>query len=154
MASVNKVILLGRLGQDPELKYLPSGQPVANLSLATSERWKDKKTGETQERTEWHRVAIFGPPAEYASKYQKKGVLAYVEGQLRTRKWQDRDGRDRYTTEVVVQGFGSSIQRAEKIDQQSGQQSGQYQQREQQSRQQQTQSQRPNNAGGMDEVPF
>ena len=99
---VNKVILIGNLGADPEVRYMPSGDAVCNLSLATSESWRDKNTGETQERTEWHRVVFFGKIAEVVKQYLHKGSKIYVEGKLRTRKWQGQDGQDRYTTEVVV----------------------------------------------------
>src|SRR5262245_37145579 len=101
MASVNKVILVGHLGADPEIRYLPNGDAVANFSIATSERWKDKN-GEMQERTEWHRVAMFKRLAEIAGEYLKKGSQIYVEGRLQTRKWQDKDGQDKYTTEIVA----------------------------------------------------
>lgn len=104
---INKVILIGNLGADPEVRYLPSGDPVANLRLATSERWKDRETGETKERTEWHSVVIFGKLAEVAKTYLHKGSRIYVEGKLRTRKWQAQDGQDRYTTEVVIDISGS-----------------------------------------------
>lgn len=100
MSSVNKVILIGNLGKDPEVRYMPSGDAVANLTLATSENWTDKASGDKKEATEWHRVAFFGRTAEVASQYLKKGSKIYVEGSLRTRKWQDKDGQDRYTTEV------------------------------------------------------
>jgi len=99
---VNKVILIGRLGQDPEVKYMPSGGAVTNASLATSERWKDKNTGQPQERTEWHRIVFFNRLGEIAGEYLKKGSMVYVEGALRTRKWQAQDGTDRFTTEIVV----------------------------------------------------
>lgn len=99
---VNKVILVGNLGRDPEVRYSPNGQAVANVTLATSESWKDKNTGEKQERTEWHRVVFFGRLAEIAGEYLKKGAQIYVEGRLQTRKWQDKDGNDRYTTEIVA----------------------------------------------------
>jgi single-strand DNA-binding protein len=99
---VNKVILVGNCGQDPETKYLPSGGAVTNLSIATSESWKDKQTGQPQERTEWHRVVFFNRLAEIAGEYLKKGSKVYVEGSLRTRKWQDKSGADRYTTEIVA----------------------------------------------------
>ena len=102
MRGVNKVILVGHLGQDPEVRAMPSGSSVANLSLATNEQWRDKNTGEQQERTEWHRLALFGRLAEIAGQYLRKGAQVYVEGRLRTRKWQDRDGHDRYSTEIVV----------------------------------------------------
>ncbi|AKJ43315.1 single-stranded DNA-binding protein [Pragia fontium] len=99
---INKVILVGNLGQDPEIRYMPNGGAVANITIATSESWRDKQTGEQKERTEWHRVAIFGKLAEIAGEYLRKGSQVYIEGQLQTRKWQDQSGQDRYTTEVVV----------------------------------------------------
>ena len=102
MASVNKVILIGNLGKDPETRYLPSGEAVTNITLATTESWKDKKSGEKQEHTEWHRISFFGRLAEIAGEYLKKGSPCYVEGRIRTRKWQDKEGQDRYTTEVVA----------------------------------------------------
>jgi single-strand DNA-binding protein len=101
MASVNKVILIGNLGKDPETRYLPSGDAVTNISLATTDTWKDK-SGEKQEHTEWHRVAFFGKVAEIAGEYLKKGSPVYVEGRIRTRKWQDKEGNDKYSTEVVA----------------------------------------------------
>lgn len=106
---VNKVILIGHLGNDPEIRYMPSGGAVANLTLATSESWRDKQTGEMKEKTEWHRVCIFGKLAEIAGEYLRKGSQVYIEGQLQTRKWQDQSGQDRYTTEVVV-NIGGSMQ--------------------------------------------
>lgn len=102
MSSVNKVILIGNLGRDPELKSLPSGQPVANFSIATSEKWKDKSTGESKEQTEWHNIIMFGKLAEIAGQYLKKGSSIFVEGRLQTRKWQDKNGQDRYTTEIIA----------------------------------------------------
>ncbi|MEO1593651.1 MAG: single-stranded DNA-binding protein [Pseudomonadota bacterium] len=99
---INKVILVGNLGQDPETRYMPSGGAVTNLRIATSESWKDKQTGEQQERTEWHSVAMFNRLAEIAAEYLRKGSQVYIEGKLRTRKWQDKEGRDRYTTEVIA----------------------------------------------------
>lgn len=99
---VNKVILIGNLGQDPEIRYMPNGGAVANLTMATSDTWRDKQTGEQKERTEWHRVTLYGKLAEIAGEYLRKGAQVYIEGQLRTRKWQDQSGQDRYTTEVVV----------------------------------------------------
>lgn len=98
---VNKVILIGNLGRDPEIRYMPNGGAVANLALATSEVWKDKNTGEQQEKTEWHRVVLFRRLAEIAGEYLKKGSKVYIEGKLQTRKWQDNQGQDRYTTEIV-----------------------------------------------------
>ena len=107
---VNKVILIGNLGKDPEVKYMPSGDAVANVTLATSETWNDKSTGEKKEKTEWHRVVFFGKLAEIVGQYCKKGSKIYVEGQLQTRKWQGQDGQDRYSTEVVVRGFNGTMQ--------------------------------------------
>lgn len=107
---INKVILVGNLGADPEVKYLPSGGAVANITIATSESWRDKATGEQREKTEWHRVVLFGKLAEVAGEYLRKGSQVYIEGQLQTRKWQDQSGQDRYTTEVVVQGFNGVMQ--------------------------------------------
>ena len=98
---VNKVILIGNLGADPETRAMPSGSTVANLRIATSESWRDKTSGEQQERTEWHRVALFGRLAEIASEYLRKGSQVYIEGSLRTRKWQDKQGQERYSTEIV-----------------------------------------------------
>jgi len=101
MASVNKVILIGNLGRDPETRYMPDGGAITNISIATTDKWKDK-AGEMQEKTEWHRVAFFGKLAEIAGEYLKKGSQVYVEGRLQTRKWQDKEGQDKYTTEVVA----------------------------------------------------
>jgi single-strand DNA-binding protein len=102
MASVNKVILVGNLGADPEIRYLPSGDAIANIRLATTDRYKDKASGEFKEATEWHRVAFFGRLAEIVGEYLKKGSSVYIEGRLRTRKWQGQDGQDRYSTEIVA----------------------------------------------------
>ena len=102
MASVNKVIIVGNLGRDPETRYLPSGEAVTNISVATTDKWKDKASGEMKEATEWHRVSFFGRLAEIAGEYLKKGSQVYVEGSLRTRKWQDKEGQERYTTEIVA----------------------------------------------------
>ena len=99
---VNKVILVGHLGDAPEVKYMPSGSAVTNLSIATTEAWKDKQTGEKQEKTEWHRVVLFARLAEIAGEYLRKGSQVYIEGRLQTRKWQTKDGQDRYTTEIVA----------------------------------------------------
>lgn len=145
---VNKVILIGNLGQDPEVRYMPNGGAVANISIATSESWKDKATGEQKERTEWHRVAIFGKLAEIAGEYLRKGSSVYIEGQLQTRKWQDQSGQDRYTSEIVVQGFngvmqmlggkqGNQQQTPQNQQQQPAQQGGQQQGFKQQPAQQQ-----------------
>lgn len=102
MASVNKVILVGNLGKDPDVRYLPDGGAVVNLALATSSNWKDKNTGEKREETEWHRVVIYGRLAEIAGEYCKKGRSVYIEGRLKTRKWQDQSGVDKYTTEIIA----------------------------------------------------
>lgn len=99
---VNKVILIGNLGQDPETRYLPSGAAVTNLRIATNESWKDKETGEKKERAEWHSISMFGKLAEIAAEYLRKGATVYIEGKLRTRKWQDKQGNDRYTTEIIA----------------------------------------------------
>ncbi len=111
MASVNKVIIVGNLGADPETRYLPSGEAVTNIRVATTDRWKDKASGEMKEQTEWHRISFFGRLAEIAGEYLKKGSQVYVEGSLRTRKWQDKEsGQDRYSTEIradVMQMLGS-----------------------------------------------
>ncbi len=108
--SVNKVILIGNLGADPEVRHTQDGRPIVNLRIATSESWRDKNTGERREKTEWHRVVIFSEGlAKIAEQYLKKGSKVYLEGALQTRKWQDKDGNDRYSTEVVLQGFNSTM---------------------------------------------
>ncbi|XEI31206.1 single-stranded DNA-binding protein [Aeromonas veronii] len=107
---INKVILIGNLGQDPEVRYMQSGNAVASITLATSESWRDKQTGEQKERTEWHRVVFMGKLAEVAGQHLKKGSQVYVEGRLQTRKWQAQDGSDRYTTEVLVDSFTGVMQ--------------------------------------------
>jgi single-strand DNA-binding protein len=108
--SVNKVILIGNLGKDPEVRRMQDGRPIVNLSVATSESWRDKATGERKEKTEWHRVVIFNEGlAKIAEQYLKKGSKVYLEGQLQTRKWQDQQGQDKYTTEVVLQGFNAAL---------------------------------------------
>ncbi len=108
--SVNKVILVGNLGNDPDIRTMQNGGKVANLSVATSENWKDKNTGERREKTEWHRVAIFNPGlVTVCENYLKKGSKVYIEGQLETRKWQDQSGQDKYTTEVVLKGYGGQL---------------------------------------------
>jgi single-strand DNA-binding protein len=109
MSSLNKVMLIGNLGADPEIRSTQSGNKIANLSIATSESWRDKTTGEQREKTEWHRVVIFGNLAGVVEKYLRKGSKVYLEGQLQTRKWQDQSGQDKYTTEVVLQGFGGKM---------------------------------------------
>lgn len=148
---VNKVILVGNLGKDPETKYLPSGNAVTNLTLATSESYKDKNTGEQKETTEWHRIAIFGKLAEIAGEYLRKGSQVYFEGKLQTRKWQDQQGQDRYTTEVMVDSFDGVMQMLggkEGGNQSQGQSApsqnqGGYQQPQQQQQQQPQYNQAP-----------
>lgn len=157
---INKVIILGTLGQDPEVKYMPSGGAVCNLSLATSEQWNDKSTGEKKEQTEWHRVVIFGKLAEVAAEYLRKGSQVYIEGQLRTSKWTDSNGVDRYTTEIVIPQIGGVMQmlggkRDDSGKQQPRQQSGQQPQSQQQQPKQQ--SQQGGNEPPMDfddDIPF
>ena len=107
---INKVILVGNLGADPDIRYMPNGNAVTNITIATSETRRDKATGQQREKTEWHRVTLFGKLAEVAGEYLRKGSQVYIEGQLQTRKWQDQNGHDRYTTEVVVQGFNGLMQ--------------------------------------------
>ena len=110
MAAVNKAILVGNLGKDPEVRRTQDGRPIANLSVATSESWRDKATGERKEKTEWHRVVIFNEGlAKVAEQYLKKGSTVYLEGQLQTRKWTDKDGIEKYSTEIVLQGFKSQL---------------------------------------------
>ena len=110
MSSLNKVMLIGNLGRDPEVRSFPNGGKVCNLRIATSENWKDKNTGEKREKTEWHSVAIFNEGlVRVAEQYLRKGSKVYIEGQLQTRKWQDQSGNDRYSTEVVLQGYGSTL---------------------------------------------
>lgn len=138
---VNKVILVGNLGGDPEVRYMPRGGAVTNITIATSETWKDKQSGQQQERTEWHRVVFFNRLAEVAGEYLKKGSQVYIEGSLRTRKWQDSNGQDKYTTEVVaaeMQMMGSRN---------GGQQQGGYQQQAPQQGYQQAPQQQPQQGG-------
>lgn len=153
---VNKVILVGNLGQDPEVRYLPNGGAVANITLATSESWRDKQTGENKEVTEWHRVVLFGKLAEVAGEYLRKGSQIYIEGQLRTRKWQDQGGQERYTTEVTVNVGGTMQMLGGK---QEGSQGNRPQQNQQQRPQQQAGQSTPpaNNEPPMDfddDIPF
>lgn len=160
MASVNRVILIGNLGKDPETRYAPSGDAICNITLATTESWKDKASGEKREATEWHRVIFFGKLAEIAGQYLRKGSQVYVEGSLRTRKWQDKDGQDRYTTEIrademkMLGGKGEGQQDG----QQGGSQRHQASQPQQQARQQpKPQPNKPANGGGFDmddDIPF
>ena len=163
---VNKVILIGNLGQDPEVRFMPSGGAVANINIATTEVWNDKQTGQRQERTEWHRVVFFNKLAEVAQQYLKKGSRVYVEGKLQTRKWQDQNGVDRYTTEIVsndMQMLDSMPQGGQQggYQQQGGQQQGGYQQQGNQAPAPQQQGGQPQ--GGSvpgsfddfdDEIPF
>jgi single-strand DNA-binding protein len=159
---INKVILIGNLGQDPETRYMPSGGAVTNVSLATSETWKDKQTGQPQERTEWHRVVFFNRLAEIAGEYLKKGSKVYVEGSLRTRKWQGQDGQDRYTTEIVASEMqmldsrGGESAGYGNYDQSAPQSPGQGQGQPRTQQQQPQQPQPP--AGGFDsfddDIPF
>ncbi|MBD8260533.1 single-stranded DNA-binding protein [Pantoea agglomerans] len=153
---VNKMILLGNLGKDPEVRYQPSGGAVANLTVATSEQWRDKSTGENKEVTEWHRVVIFGKLAEVAGEYLRKGSQVYIEGQLRTRKWQAQDGTEKYTTEIVV-NVGGTLQMLG--GKQEGGQGNRPQQNQQQRPQQQAGQSTPpaNNEPPMnfdDDIPF
>jgi single-strand DNA-binding protein len=110
MAGVNKVIIVGNLGKDPEVRFMPNGGAVANITVATSDSWKDKQSGEQKEKTEWHRVVMFGKLAEIAGEYLKKGSKVYLEGSLQTRKWTNQQGQDQYTTEIVLQGFNGVMQ--------------------------------------------
>ncbi|BBO70122.1 hypothetical protein DSCA_40520 [Desulfosarcina alkanivorans] len=107
---INKVILVGNLGRDPEIRYTADGRPIANFSIATSETWTDKTSGERREKTEWHRIVVFGKLAEICGQYLSKGRQVYIEGKLQTRKWQGQDGQDKYTTEVVIDGFSGTMQ--------------------------------------------
>ncbi len=116
MSGINKVILIGNLGNDIEIKYSQSGQAIVNLSIATSESWTDRNTGQKQEHTEWHRVTLFGKLAEIANQYLHKGSKVYVEGKLQTRKWQDDKGNDRYSTDIIVSGFNGTLQMLDKKD--------------------------------------
>lgn len=148
---INKVILVGNLGQDPETRYMPNGGAVTNISIATSETWKDKQTGEQKDKTEWHRVVIFGKLAEIAGEYLKKGSQVYIEGQLQTRKWQDQSGQDRYTTEVVV-NIGGTMQI---LSGRSNDESGQPQsQQKQQNKRPAPQSQNEPPMDFDDDIPF
>ena len=163
--SVNKVILVGNLCGDPEVRYMTNGNAVASITIATSESWRDKQTGEQREKTEWHRVSLFGKLAEVAGEYLRKGSQVYIEGQLQTRKWQDQQGQDRYTTEVFVQGFNGVMQMlGGKPQGQGGQQQAPAQQQQggwgqpQQPAQQRAQNQQPQyNDPPMDfddDIPF
>lgn len=153
MASVNKVIIVGNLGKDPETRYAPSGDAVTNIVVATTETWKDKASGEKREATEWHRVVFFGKLAEIAGQYLKKGSQVYLEGKLKTRKWQDKDGQDRFTTEINADEMKMLGSKGDG-QQQEGQRPQQTQQRPPANTQRQPQGQ----AGGFsdmdDDIPF
>lgn len=148
---VNKVIIIGRLGQDPEVRYSPQGTAFANMTVATSEQWRDKTTGEQKEQTEWHRVVLSGKLAEIAGEYLRKGSEVYLEGKLRTRKWTDQSGAEKYTTEVLV-GVGGTMQMLG-----GKQESSQQPKQQQKPQQQQRQSPQPSNEPPMDfddDIPF
>ena len=153
MASVNKVIIVGNLGKDPETRYAPSGDAVTNIVVATTETWKDKTSGEKREATEWHRVVFFGKLAEIAGQYLKKGSQVYLEGKLKTRKWQDKDGQDRYTTEINADEMKMLGSKGD-----GQQQEGQRPQQTQQRPPANTQRQPQGPAGGFsdmdDDIPF
>ncbi|MBA1194486.1 single-stranded DNA-binding protein [Pseudomonas entomophila] len=161
MRGVNKVILVGTCGQDPDVRYLPNGNAVTSLSLATSEQWTDKQSGQKVERTEWHRVSLFGRLAEIAGEYLRKGSQVYVEGKLQTREW-EKDGIKRYTTEIIVDMQGRmQLLGGRQDDQGSGQQQGRQQQARQQQRPQQHQRQQhqqgmdgPDSPNFDDDIPF
>jgi len=146
MAGVNKVIIVGNLGKDPEVRFMPNGGAVANITVATSDSWKDKQTGEQKEKTEWHRVVMFGKLAEIAGEYLKKGSKVYLEGSLQTRKWTNQQGQDQYTTEIVLQGFNGVMQM---LDGKSSQgQSGGFSNQGQQQQGGGFQQQAPQQSGG------
>ena len=147
---VNKVILVGNLGQDPEVKHTPNGAAITTISIATSESWKDKNTGQMQESTEWHRVVFFGKLAEIAGEYLRKGSQVYIEGKLKTRKWQDKQGQDRYTTEVVIDSFNGVMQML------SGKPEGQQRSQQQKQEPQKQAAQQDNGFDDNfdDEIPF
>lgn len=168
---INKVIILGNLGNDPETRYMPNGSAVTNVSIATSESWQDKQSGQKQERTEWHRIVFFNRLAEIAGEYLRKGSKVYVEGSLRTNKWQDQNGNDRYTTEIVANEMqmldsrdsrGDQQQQPQQQNQQQYQQQNQPQQPQQpqpqqqyqQYNQSQHQSQQPTTSEFDDDIPF
>ena len=150
---VNKVILVGTCGQDPEVKYLSNGNAVTNLSLATSEQWKDKQSGEKKEKTEWHRVVIFGKVAEIAGEYLRKGSQVYIEGKLQTREW-EKDGIKRYSTEIVVDMQGTMQLLGGKPSVDGGQQQAPRQQQQSPQRQQQAPKPEPDFDDDIDSIPF
>lgn len=159
MSSLNQVQLIGNLGADPEVRTLPSGGKVVNMSIATSEKWKDKNTGENREKTEWHRVVIFQEGiAGVAEKYLKKGSKIFIQGALQTRKWQDQSGADKYSTEVVLQGFNCSLKMLDGMNRDGGGQQnsgGQVPQERPQANRQQSNSAATFEPGGMDDdIPF
>ena len=151
MAGVNKVTILGNVGKDPETRFLPNGGAVTNLTIATSESWKDKQTGEQKEKTEWHRIVIFGKLAEIAGEYVRKGSKLYIEGALQTRKWTNQQGQDQYTTEIVLQGFGGVMQMLDGKPQ--GQQQAKPQQQGGFSQQAPQQQAKPNQQGSYNQQP-
>ena len=148
MAGISKVTIIGNLGQDPEVKFMPSGEAVANITVATSEDWKDKQTGEAKSKTEWHRVSIFGKLAEIAGEYLKKGSKVYIEGKLQTRKWTNQQGQDQYTTEIVLQGYGGVMQMLDSKPQNGQQQNNNQGQQQQGGFQQQQNNNQPHNPNG------
>jgi single-strand DNA-binding protein len=156
MASVNKVIIVGNLGRDPEVKYMPSGDPVASLAVATTDKWKDKATGEQKESTEWHRISAFGKLAEIMGKYLKKGSQVYIEGKLRTRKWTDKEGVEKYTTEIICDtmqmlgGVPKSVENEERGTNRASQPA----QRQQNSREKHYGTPQPNFYDMDDDIPF
>lgn len=148
MSGVNKVIILGNLGNDPDVKYMPNGDAVVNLSVATSETWKDKQSGEKREKTEWHRIVIFRKLGEIAANYLKKGSKVYLEGKLQTRKWQGQDGTDRYTTEIVANQMQMLDRKPEGNEEQT------YQKQANQNAKQQQQHQQVTSGSFDDDIPF
>lgn len=157
MSSVNKVILIGHLGQDPEIRYAQSGDAIANISVATTESWKDKSSGEKKEQTEWHRVSAFGRLAEIIGEYLKKGSQVYIEGSLRTRKYTDKDGIERYATEIraaEMRMLGAGPGQRQQPQQQPQRQQQRTQQQSRQQAPQRTQQQRPADDGFDDDIPF
>ena len=155
MAGVNKAIILGHLGNDPEVRYMPNGEPVANLSIATSETWNDKNTGEKREKTEWHRVVAYRRTAEIIGQYTRKGSKLYVEGKLQTRKWTDNNGVDRYTTEIIADSVQLlDSRRDDQSGQQGYQQQGYQQQRPQPPRHPQDGNPPPTQDSFDDDIPF
>lgn len=149
---VNKVILIGNLGKDPEVRYMPSGSAVANFTIATSESWKDKQTGDKKEKTEWHNISMYGRLAEIAGEYLKKGSKVYVEGRLQTRKWQDNNGNDRYTTDIIANEMQMLDSRGEGNNSGGGHQ--QQSRNQQQPQQGQPQNQAPPTDDFDDDIPF